>query len=133
MTAPKHSALPSTLEETIDFIYEVRSIADATVKAEQLWPALARIEAMEASEAHWKDRCRLASAEVGKLAAQLAEARKAAIKECKAIAEQMTHKHASPTGDAYTCGTWNHGVRIIGKLELLLAALPKDPSAGSGS
>jgi hypothetical protein len=31
--------LPTTFEETIDFLYEVQNMADATEKARVLWPA----------------------------------------------------------------------------------------------
>src|SRR5579871_2530653 len=32
--------LPQSFEETIDFIYEVQNMHDATLKAEKLWPAI---------------------------------------------------------------------------------------------
>ena len=46
--------------------------------------------------------------------------RRQVIEECANIAAEMTRKHGSPTGDTYTCGVWDQGCRIIGKLQQLL-------------
>lgn len=35
---------------------------------------------------------------------------------CAEIADEMRRKHGSPTGDAYSMGVWDQGVRIAQKI-----------------
>lgn len=41
---------------------------------------------------------------------------RAALEAAAAVADAMREKHGSPTGDQYSCGVWDQGVRIAGKI-----------------
>lgn len=79
-----------------------------------------------------KRTCLDAKAEIERLSKQLVCVRSETIKECEKIAREMTHKHGNPTGDLYTCGVWDQGVRIAGKLLALTVTDEHEPGCQSG-
>lgn len=48
-----------------------------------------------------------------------------ALEEAARVADEMRLKHASPTGDAYSCGAWDQGVRIAQRIRALSASPPE--------
>jgi hypothetical protein len=133
MTAPKHTLPSDDLKERLQSSW-FDSVGLRHEPSERDRAALARIEALEGEKAELQLCYDAAYARGEALEAQLVEARKA-LEPFAKVAEQDIGADEDDT-DCWSPmrSPYNRAPRIrVGDMRCAAAALPKDPSTGSGS